>query len=196
MRNPIGARIQFGTASFQQTTGEPYLYDFHAFPADRRPLFVALQRDPRWGSWHPVSIARQTGAWRRCGRGISGAYTDGFVRSRQRSRVFVPAVHSRSVRRARRRLAPRPARTPPRRPAAARVRLLDGAALARRGCLGRCPRRTSERLPPSFLRAVRAPCSRFPAKPLLRLHPRSRRRAGVQRGAPLRCNPMSEGNGK
>src|SRR5205085_10307952 len=48
------------------------------------------------------------------------------------------------------------------------------------------PRRTSERLPPSFglgrtgkMQGLK-PCSRFPAKPPLRLHPQSRRRAGLQ----------------
>jgi len=53
--------------------------------------------------------------------------------------------------------------------------------------LGLRPWRTSERLPPSFLRF--APCSRFPAKPSLRLHPRSRRRAGFQRGASAARKP-------
>jgi len=63
--------------------------------------------------------------------GFCGARTDGG-RRRQRSRICLPALHTCSARRARRRLAPRPARTPPRRPVAARVRLFV-APLARRG---------------------------------------------------------------
>jgi hypothetical protein len=102
------------------------------------------------------------------------------------ARVLAPALHSCSARRARRRLAPRPARTPPRRPVAARV-LFCGAASGA-AASGSAPGALRSGFRPASS-TLRVPCSRFPAKSPLRLHPRSRRRAGFQRGAPLRGNP-------
>jgi len=59
------------------------------------------------------------------------------------------------------------------------------APLARRGCLGLCPRRPSDRLPPSFLR-LRLRAAGSPRSRPSGCTPGSRRRAGFQRGA-SRC---------
>jgi len=112
-------------------------------------LAVPLLRGgaPQRPGWHAESTERTLPASGEAGQG---------------ARVPVPASHSCSARRARRRLAPRPARTPPRRPAAARVRFCGAACGA--DAWGSAPSALRSGFRPASS-TLRVPCSRFPAKP-------------------------------
>ncbi len=137
----------------------------------RGSLGPAPHNAPRW---HADSMERTLPASGEAGQG---------------ARVPGPALHSCSDRRARRRLAPRPARTPPRRPVATRVRYLFAASGALLGAPPPAPLRIGFRPASSAFGSVQPVPPR--SRPL-RLHPRSRRRAGVQARASAALNPSTE----